>query len=307
VHKINYLIKKKNIRKVRSYIFIKMPGAKNYFLTFFNKQEVDDLKTDIFIYLLICSEICPSTKREHWHAGVKFKSTREFSVMKKLYPTCNIQEKSKYSTWEQLQTYCKKDGKFEEFGTLPKNEQGKRNDLNKIKDSILEGEESVDDILTNNPILYHQYGRTLEKIEDQRMRKLFRTEMTLGFWLWGDTGSGKSHTAYKNFHPDTHYVLNINDKGWWEGYKQQETVIINEFRGQIAYSELLDLVDKWPKSVPRRGKEPLPFTSKRVIITTSLPPDEVYHNLSIKDSLKQLYRRFKIIRVRSGQEVILDS
>ena len=76
-----------------------------------------------------------------------------------------------------------------------------------------------------------------------------------------------------------------------EGYRQQDIVIINEFRGQIPYSELLDLIDKWPKTVKRRNREPVPFTSKHVIITSSLHPKDVYKNLSQTDKMDQLYRR----------------
>lgn len=184
-----------------------------------------------------------------------------------------------------------------EYGIKPYNTQGQRTDLVQMKNSILAGEQTSEDILVAMPGLFHQYGRTIEKLEDIAMRGRFRNEMTLCDWIVGDTGKGKSHRAFKDFHPTTHYVLPLQDKGWWDGYRQQEVVIINEFRGQIPYSELLDLIDKWPKSVPRRGREPLPFTSKKIIITSSLEPNEVYHNLSINDSLTQLYRRINIIRV----------
>lgn len=274
-----------------------MPGAKNFFLTFFNKDEVEVLKTDNHIYCIIGYELCPSTNREHWHAGIKYKSTREFHVMKKKYPTVNIQEKGKYSTWEQIIAYCTKNSKYFESGEVPKNEQGQRKDLDSFKDSIADGSLRVESILEENPYIYHMYGRTLEKLEDLALRKKYRTEMTLCDWLVAETGKGKSHRAFSNYSPETHYVLNLQDKGWWEGYKQQEIVVINEFRGQIAYGELLDLIDKWPKTVPRRGREPMPFTSKKIIITSSMTPDEVYHNLSLSDSLNQLYRRIKIIRV----------
>ena len=76
-----------------------------------------------------------------------------------------------------------------------------------------------------------------------------------------------------------------NDGGWWDGYTGQETVIINEFRGGIAYSELLDLLDKYPKTVRRRCREPVPFLAKRVIITSVLQPKEVYCNLAENDTL----------------------
>lgn len=79
----------------------------------------------------------------------------------------------------------------------------------------------------------------------------------------------------------------------------QETVIINEFRGGILFSELLELVDKWPKQVRRRNREPLPFISKNVIITSALHPKDVYHNISENDSFAQLERRFEIRRLKN--------
>ena len=100
-------------------------------------------------------------------------------------------------------------------------------------------------ILVEEPIKIHQYGRTLEKIDDLRMSKMFRTEMTDGIWLWGGTGTGKSHEAFSGYNPDTHYMW-VNDKKWWDQYKQQDIVILNDFRGEIAYNELLQMIDKWP-------------------------------------------------------------
>ena len=192
-----------------------------------------------------------------------------------------------------------KDGKYKPYnpdhiiiGEEPA--QGKRKDLDAIKQEITEGK-TVDNITEENPILYHQYGRTLNKLEDLYLRKQFRTEMTTCDWIYGATGTGKSHEAFKDYDPETHYVY-PNDNGWWDGYKQQETVIINEFRGGISYAELLELIDKWPKTVKRRNREPIPFTTKHIIITSSKEPHEVYNNLSQSDSLQQLYRRITIIK-----------
>jgi hypothetical protein len=48
---------------------------------------------------------------------------------------------------------------------------------------------------------------------------------------------GKSHKALADFDPNTHYIY-PNDKGWWDGYKQHETVVFNEFRGELDYKEM---------------------------------------------------------------------
>ncbi len=195
---------------------------------------------------------------------------------------------------EHQDAYCSKESELTCLGIKPK--PGERVDLKKVRDEILDGR-SVDDLTMDNPMAYHQYGRTMERIEDIAMRKRFRTEMTQGIWYWGTTGVGKSHKAMEGFDPDTHYIVPY-DNGWWDGYKGQKTVIFNEFRGGVAFAEMLDLVDKWPKTVARRGREPVPFLAKTVIVTSSKHPAEVYKNVCEEgDSLDQLTRRFKIVRL----------
>lgn len=250
-------------------------------------------------YLCYSPEVCPTTGRKHYQGYVYWKSGRTVSVAAKEHKCTFIIANG---TPEQNRTYCggkdyTKDGKvklanplFKEFGLLP--QQGKRHDLNELKDEILNGKK-VDEILLENPEIYHQYGRTLTKTEDLYLRKQYRTEMTTAEWIYGPTGVGKSHKAFENFHPDTHYVV-PNDNGWWDGYTQQETVILNDFRGNIPYNELLQLIDKWPHSVKRRNREPMPFTSKHIIITSSLSPQLIYHNRNDEDSLEQLLRRCTI-------------
>lgn len=119
-------------------------------------------------------------------------------------------------------------------------------------------------------------------------------------WLWGATGVGKSHTAFAGFNPETHYVKTLEDE-WWDGYTGQATVILNDFRGQIVFSNLLTLIDKWPTSVKRRGREPFPFISKQVIITSDKPPEIIYYNVD-KDRIGQLLRRIEIHEVTARDQ-----
>jgi len=197
-----------------------------------------------------------------------------------------------YGNIDQNDDYCSKENELVKFGIKPK--PGRRTDLDDIKDQILEGHKSVEDVAIDNPNMYHLYGRTLSKIEDIALRRRYRKWMTTCTWYCGRTGTGKSHNAFEGFDPDTHYGF-PNDNGWWDGYKGQETVIINEFRGGIAYAELLDLIDKWPKTVKRRNREPVPFLAKHIIITSSLTPEQVYNNLAAEDSLEQLNRRITLV------------
>lgn len=189
--------------------------------------------------------------------------------------------------------YSEKEHKrFETEGTASQG-QGTRRDIAAVVQEITSGTASTEDICLSNPEFYHQYGRTLTKAEDIALRQRFRTEMTTCDWFHGPTGVGKSHHAFNGYHPSTHYLWK-NDKGWQDGYTGQSTVIINDFRGEIPYNELLQLIDKWPYTLSRRGREPVPFVATHVIITSSLSPEQVYHRRDAEDSLDQLHRRITV-------------
>lgn len=239
----------------------------------------------------------------HLQGYIEFASSKRWSTIHKLLPGCHTEARK--GTAQEAADYCKKDGDYYEDGVISR--QGARPDLDALKVDIMEHGKSVDDICVEHPMLFHQYGRTLSRLEDIALRKKFRTEMTQGIWYWGPTAVGKSHRAFKettgtDFDPSTHYVWK-NDHDWQCGYTGQETVIINDFRGEIKYNELLQLVDKWPYTLNRRGREPVPFLAKLVIITSSIPPDECYRRRAAEDSIEQLNRRFKVIEVTAAEVV----
>jgi len=258
-------------------------------------------------YLLYAPEICPETNRPHWQCYVVWRTGFNKTITANAKFFGNTHTKVAGGGVEDQLDYIRgpwdKDGKYKpfnpewcEFGERPK--QGRRTDLEHVVDDILDGSTTPDDIAIENPIMWHQYSRTFNKILDLKMRKVHRTEMTQGLWYWGTTGTGKSHKAYCGYSFEACYNV-PKDNGWWDNYIQQDTVVMNDFRGEIPYNELLQIVDKWPHEVRRRNKPPLPFISKTVIITSSLHPADVYNRRHDEDNLAQLIRRFKIIKMDS--------
>jgi len=233
---------------------------------------------------------------------------------------CHLSERN--GSAKEAAGYCKKgsgdrpeSGSYEDYYHTPHpmwdgeesgkcSEQGRRADLDELADTILTGKRTLDEITVEQPMAFHQYGRTLGKLEDIALRKKFRTEMTQGIWYWGPAAAGKSHKAYEGFHPDTHYSKPLEDV-WWDGYKGQETVILNEFRAcHLKFSTLLAICDKWPYSVPRRCREPAPFLATRIIITSIMHPRQVYATLEDDESWAQIERRFEIIHLEKRSEVL---
>lgn len=265
----------------------------------YTDDDLDAIESWDFNYLIFGREV-GEKGTPHLQGYIELGKVARLSGMKKMHDTAHWELRR--GTQQQAIDYCKKDNDWQEIGE--KANQGKRNDLEALKEEIMNGK-SVDEILLENPMAYHQYGRTLKKLEDLRMRKVWRTEMTTCEWIVGPTGSGKSHMAYGgDYQPDKHYVWK-NDHDWQEGYQQQPIVVINDFRGEnIPYEQLLQMVDKWPYWLSRRGEEPRPFTSKHIVITSPLTPEEAYPaKAKSKDSINQLLRRVTVKRL-SVTEVV---
>lgn len=276
-----------------------LPRIKNYTFTSFGEKP--KFNEEIFRYMGYGKEKCPKTGKKHWQGMCIFNKKRSFKSAKKLLQKycgnkCHVEMMR--STINKNLKYCKKEGKYKEYGTLPK--PGERNDLNKLKEEILNGK-TVKEIAMENLNYYHQYGRSLNYVEDIRLSENERTEPPKCIWYWGKTGVGKSHKAYENTTVLNRYTWNKLDK-WWDKYYQQDYVIINDFRGEIEYSVLLEMLDKWPFYVPRRCREPIPFNSKYIIITAPNPPENTYRRqLNKNDGIDQLLRRIEVIELTKKQ------
>ena len=108
----------------------------------------------------------------------------------------------------------------------------------------------------------------------------------------GETGAGKSRTAAEVATDGTTYYKPRGE--WWDGYQQQNTVIIDDFYGWIKYDEILKICDRYPYQVPIKGGYEQ-FTSKRIIITSNEPIENWYKGDWYKEEqLKALKRRIDI-------------
>lgn len=265
----------------------------------FDYKSIFDNKKNHILYIAYGNEICPDTKRPHHQGWIYFSSDKESKkAVGKLLGNANCRPCN--GSIQHQEDYCSKEkGHYTELGTCP-DKQGARTDLEAVRNEIINGLISVDDIAIERPALFHQYGRTLTKLEDIALRKRWRNWMTEGIWYYGATGCGKSEKAFENYNPSTHYKYT---EEWWDGYTGQETLIIDELRGDtLRFREILALVDKHPHYVKRRCREPIPFLAKQVIITSALHPKDIFTNLNADDKLDQLYRRFKIVKLEIPQK-----
>lgn len=233
----------------------------------------------------------------HLQGRITFKRAYRLTALKKLCSRAH---------WEptkaaQDSLYCMKEGS-DVIINVDNRRQGTRTDLKRLRDDIMKGETSSKKIcMEEDPMVYHQYGRTIEKIEQFKAAQTWRTWETKGLWYWGATGTGKSVKAMEGYHPDTHYIWSRGET--LQNYEGQETVIFDEVRARdYPYDWWLNVVNGIPFTVATKGGKPRQFLAKTVIVTAPMRPSEMYPNQEGKDHISQLLRRFKVVEFKKLKE-----
>lgn len=134
---------------------------------------------------------------------------------------------------KQAIDYCRKDGQYEEFGDIPLEQTQAATE--RSKDIWFETKElaqagKLDDI---EPEKYIKYYPTLKKIRSDA--RLARSRKTLewkegsppNIWMFGKPGVGKSSKARRDF-PGAY--LKMPQNKWWQGYDDEDVVIIDDLR-----------------------------------------------------------------------------
>ncbi len=224
----------------------------------------------------------------HIQGLICFKNSRSFkSVHKDLFKS---HLESMRGTHKQASDYCKKDGDYFETGTLPS--PGKRSDIVRIVDYLKdEYQGNATQLMTDHPESTHRFYRFLDRIAVNVQPQ--RTTKTKVIWIYGTTGTGKSHYAHEHY-PHAYYK-NL-EESFWENYNGQEAIILEDLRPHhMRLSTLLRLMDKYPMQVKVKGAS-AQFRSEVVIVTSDRHPRDFY-----QDSKGQLVDRIETIIHLEGE------
>lgn len=157
-------------------------------------------------------------------------------------------------------------------------------DWQQVKTLAIEGR--LDDV---PPQVFVQNYRTLRAIRaDYATADAIIREV---FVYWGPTGVGKSRRAWEQAGMDA-YPKDPNSK-FWDGYRGQEVVVIDEFRGVINISHMLRWLDRYPVLVEIKGSSTV-LAAKKIYITSNLHPRDWYPDLD-ELTVQALLRRLNII------------
>lgn len=206
-------------------------------------------------YLVWQKEMCPKTQRPHFQGYVYFTNPRTLGGVRRLIGGRPHLEKAR-GTPEQNKQYCTKedtrmDGPWE-HGTIPK--QGRRADVNLVHDLVVEGKDDLA-IADQHPAGYYKYYRAVKRVRflrDQEATKDFRKVQVHVFL--GPPGCGKTRYCTEHYKESLFILRAPNDKSvWFDGYRGQTTLLIDDFYGWIRWGTLLHLLDGYQTRIPIKG------------------------------------------------------
>lgn len=237
-----------------------------------------DLICDSNTYLIYSIERSPETGQFHFQGYLEWKGPISLTAickkLKEFFPGCKAPHVEKRKgTPEEASQYCKAtdskglakpshiNGPYE-YGTM-KVGQGARSDLIKVRDIALSM--STKDIIKEHGDLFVKWHKAIEAIKAKAFEP--RNEKTKVIIIYGPSGSGK--TAMVDFSFTSLYIKPPQEK-WWDGYENQQAVLLNEFKMEDygGRQNLLQLFDRYQYTCWTKGGS-RQFTSK-VIITCSL-------------------------------------
>jgi len=215
----------------------------------------------------------------HLQGYIHFKNRKRFNTVQKMFVE---NAKSAHlshlrGTPEQAANYCKKDGDVWEWGELPVQEPGKRNDLIEIKKQM-DGGKSADDISRMDEYFgqYIRYHRGFERYESNLVtERAFKSQVVV---IYGDPGTFKSYSTSR--FNNVYEVVRPSGKNqpvWYDGYNPREhtTVSFDDFYGWMPFNSLLQLCDRYACRVQAKGRT-IPFRPAFVTFTSNVAPEEWY-------------------------------
>lgn len=137
-------------------------------------------------------------------------------------------------------------------------------------------------------VFVQHYGNLRRINQDHLQAPAIQRQVSV---FWGTTGLGKSRRAW---HEATFEAYPKDPRSkFWDGYRGQQHVVIDEFRGDIDIAHLLRWFDRYPVIVEVKGSSVV-LSAQKIWITSNLSPDNWYPNVD-QATVDALFRRLNIV------------
>ncbi len=192
----------------------------------------------------------------------------------------------------QARDYCmKSDTRIEgpwEYGDWKAGGSGSRTDISELyKDS--RSDMTILDVADKHQGTYLKYWKAVRHVKQLCAVDKPPIRMNLKVILYyGPPGTGKTRRAYA-YDPNL-FAVPIGKDIWYDNYRGESTVLLDDFAGEMRLSDLLRLLDIYPIQVPVKG-DFVWMKATTIIITTNKDPINWYNYQQRQDSWEALMRR----------------
>lgn len=265
-------------KSTRGYLF-----TKNHY----GVQDEELLKVLDAQYVCYGKEVAPTTGTPHLQGYVYFRTAITFASALSKLPGGSHLEAAR-GTGEQNRAYCSKEGDFWEKGQCPVDKKRAAEDTwNDAYDSAKLGD--FDAIPRS---MYVRYLSNWKRVRTDVLQADAPPDLDgpCGEWYYGPPGTGKSYKA-RHDNPGA-YIKNCNK--WWDGYVNQDTVVMDELNAELAKAlgtHLKNWTDAYPFMAEVKGGSMFIRPKKFIVCSNYSIEDCFADDLVLLDAIK---RRFKV-------------
>lgn len=270
------------------------------------KEELKKIKS--CVYYCLSDEIGKKEHTHHTHIFLACSSGVRFSTMKNRFPQAHIEIAR--GTSEQNRDYVFKIGKYEkekgttklpntqeEYGEIPIERQGTRNDINDLYDMIKSGMTDYD-ILEENPSYMLKF-ELLEKVRQTIKQNEYKNKMRdiKTTYIYGKAGTGKTFGIINEYGLENVCRVTNYNYGGFDMYKGEDIIVFEEFNSSLKIQDILHYLDRYPLELPcRYANKTACFT--KVYIISNIPLFSQYVDIQAQypETWNAFLRRISIVK-----------
>lgn len=293
-------------------ITINNPIDKGYTHVFIREQ-LSKFKS--CVYWCMSDEI-GEEKTYHTHIYLQCSSGVRFSTLKKRFDGGHF-EMAK-GTGQQNRDYVFKEGKWlgtdkeetnlkethEEYGEIPPERQGARNDIADLYDMIKSGMSTYEILEISPHYLLHmdKIDKVRQIVAEEKFKDSWRDVQTE--YIWGATGTGKTRCVMDKYGYSNVYRVTDYEHPF-DAYKGQDVVVFEEFRSSLRLEDMLKYLDGYPVEFPARyNNKQACFTKVYIISNIDLRNQYRFVQQDEPMSWNAFLRRIQLVKVFTGETVL---
>lgn len=266
----------KNTQSRKWLLTLNQPQEKGY-----THQKIRELFIGLksVTYYCMSDEIGLEQQTPHTHVFIAAGSPIRFTTIKKRFPQAHIDVVR--GSCAETKAYIEKSGKwendkkhgtsvpgtFEEWGSLPVEQSGRRTDW-EIAYDMLENGCSVMDIIRKDASMMRYRSileQTRQELKAEQFRDTFRLLETT--YIYGETGLGKTRYVMEKYGYSNVCQITGYQHGCFDKYQGENVIIFDEFASSFKIQDMNNFLDGYPLMLPCRYANKTACYQKAYIIS----------------------------------------